>query len=279
MAENKTLFSTPPPTINVAGRQHPVTIHFNRRTRPDYVAEAIRKTVKIHNRLPPGGILIFLTGQNEITGVCRKLEARFGPKVLSERKRKHSAVSNGQMALEDPNFTSSAAVSANQGDLEAEDMDFGVRREELATDVDDNIMDADQNGSDNEALDSDSEGEEDGMDDNWDDVGSEYSQFPLQFYVPHQHRPVVPMHIVPLYSLLPGEKQIKVFERPPEGYRLVVVATNVAETSLTIPNIRYVVDCGRAKEVRSWFGHPSMRPISFNFRDATTWTTAFKPSR
>ena len=57
------------------------------------------------------------------------------------------------------------------------------------------------------------------------------------------------MHVVPLYSLLPGEKQVKVFEPPPEGSRLVVVATNVAETSLTIPNIRYVVDCGRAKEV------------------------------
>lgn len=58
-----------------------------------------------------------------------------------------------------------------------------------------------------------------------------------------------PMHIVPLYSLLPNEKQLKVFEPPPPGSRLVVVATNVAETSLTIPGIRYVVDCGRAKEV------------------------------
>lgn len=59
----------------------------------------------------------------------------------------------------------------------------------------------------------------------------------------------VPMHIVPLYSLLASEKQMKVFKPPPEDTRLVVVATNVAETSLTIPGIRYVVDCGRAKEV------------------------------
>jgi ATP-dependent RNA helicase DHX37/DHR1 len=57
------------------------------------------------------------------------------------------------------------------------------------------------------------------------------------------------MHILPLYSLLPSDKQLKVFEAPPEGSRLVVIATNVAETSLTIPGIRYVVDCGRAKEV------------------------------
>ena len=58
------------------------------------------------------------------------------------------------------------------------------------------------------------------------------------------------MHVIPLYSLLPTEKQMKVFEPPPAGSRLVVVATNVAETSLTIPGIRYVIDCGRAKEVR-----------------------------
>ncbi|CAK5262755.1 unnamed protein product [Mycena citricolor] len=60
----------------------------------------------------------------------------------------------------------------------------------------------------------------------------------------------VPMHVVPLYSLLPSEKQMQVFQPPPEGSRLVVVSTNVAETSLTIPGIRYVVDCGRAKERR-----------------------------
>lgn len=43
---------------------------------------------------------------------------------------------------------------------------------------------------------------------------------------------------------------MRVFQPPPPDSRLVVVATNVAETSLTIPGIRYVVDCGRAKEVR-----------------------------
>lgn len=40
---------------------------------------------------------------------------------------------------------------------------------------------------------------------------------------------------------------MQVFEPPPEGSRLCVVATNVAETSLTIPSIKYVVDSGRTK--------------------------------
>lgn len=40
----------------------------------------------------------------------------------------------------------------------------------------------------------------------------------------------------------------QVFRAPPPGTRLCVVATNVAETSLTIPGIKYVVDCGRVKK-------------------------------
>jgi len=56
------------------------------------------------------------------------------------------------------------------------------------------------------------------------------------------------VHVLPLYSQLPMDQQSRVFETPPEGSRLIILATNVAETSLTIPGIRYVFDCGRAKE-------------------------------
>jgi ATP-dependent RNA helicase DHX37/DHR1 len=55
--------------------------------------------------------------------------------------------------------------------------------------------------------------------------------------------------ILPLYSQLSPEKQYEVFkEVEMTNVRLVVVATNVAETSLTIPGMRYVVDSGRSKE-------------------------------
>ena len=134
--------------------------------------------------------IFFLTGQNEITGVCKKLDARFGPKALSDKKRKHSAISKGQRVSGDSDFTSSTTVSAGQGDLEAEDMDFGARQEELATDVDDGIMDADEIGNDAGALDSDSdEGEE--IEDSWDDVGGKYLQLPLPYVLINpalQHR-------------------------------------------------------------------------------------------
>lgn len=57
----------------------------------------------------------------------------------------------------------------------------------------------------------------------------------------------LPMYVLPLYSLLANKEQAKVFKQPPDGTRLCVVATNVAETSLTIPNIKYVVDTGMVK--------------------------------
>ena len=39
------------------------------------------------------------------------------------------------------------------------------------------------------------------------------------------------------------------FKIPPEGVRKVVLATNIAETSITVPDVVYVVDTGRVKEM------------------------------
>ncbi|KAJ6710538.1 hypothetical protein OIU74_011412 [Salix koriyanagi] len=55
------------------------------------------------------------------------------------------------------------------------------------------------------------------------------------------------LRVMPLYAMLPAVAQLRVFDEVKEGERLVVVATNVAETSLTIPGITYVVDTGREK--------------------------------
>ncbi|XP_064460142.1 ATP-dependent RNA helicase DHX8-like isoform X2 [Ornithodoros turicata] len=54
--------------------------------------------------------------------------------------------------------------------------------------------------------------------------------------------------VLPLYSALPSDMQAKVFEETAEGYRKVVVATNVAETAVTIDGVVYVVDSGVVKE-------------------------------
>lgn len=46
---------------------------------------------------------------------------------------------------------------------------------------------------------------------------------------------------------MPADLQAKIFEPTPDGRRKVVVATNIAETSLTVDGILYVVDSGYSK--------------------------------
>jgi ATP-dependent RNA helicase DHX37/DHR1 len=96
-AENATLFPTPPPVLHIGARQHPVTIHFSRRTSSDYVGEAFKKVCKIHARLPPGAILVFLTGQSEIMGMCRKIEKRFKTATKVDKKKEKN---DGMLAPE-----------------------------------------------------------------------------------------------------------------------------------------------------------------------------------
>lgn len=54
--------------------------------------------------------------------------------------------------------------------------------------------------------------------------------------------------ILPIYSALPSEIQSKIFEPPPPGGRKCIIATNIAETSVTIDGIYYVIDPGFVKQ-------------------------------
>lgn len=55
------------------------------------------------------------------------------------------------------------------------------------------------------------------------------------------------LSILPIYSQLPSDLQAKIFQRSPEGIRKCVVATNIAETSLTVDGIIFVIDSGYCK--------------------------------
>ncbi|KAG8185520.1 hypothetical protein JTE90_019774 [Oedothorax gibbosus] len=70
--------------------------------------------------------------------------------------------------------------------------------------------------------------------------------------------------IYQLHGKLDVQEQQKVFEKTPDGIRKVVFATNCAETSVTIPGIRYVVDCGMVKESKYDAGR-NMNVLSVNF--------------
>jgi hypothetical protein len=58
--------------------------------------------------------------------------------------------------------------------------------------------------------------------------------------------------VLPIHSTIPPEEQRLVFTRPPRGVRKVVLATNIAETAITIDDVAFVVDTGRMKENRYW---------------------------
>lgn len=204
--ENPNLFRRgPPPLIQAEGRQFPVIIHFVRRTQRDYTEEAFMKISKGHKKLPPGGMLVFLTGQNEITALSKRLNDTFPTTHESQAPIQR------------------AHIAAIDAPLENEDLDLGEAH-----------SDYDQIGN--------------GSEDNVDEFDSEEDK---EFEVPdmeHSSPASSQIHVLPLYSQLQTKDQLRVFSPPPDNARLIVLATNVAETSLTIPGIRYVFDCGRAKD-------------------------------
>ena len=138
------------PLLKVPGRTHPVEIFYTPEPERDYVEAAVRTAVQIHQCEGKGDILLFMTGEEEIEDVCRKIRS-----------------------------------------------------------------------------------ETDGLD-------------------PSKYGPVV---VYPLYSTLPPRQQQDIFkEAPPPRLpggpagRKIVVSTNIAETSLTIDGIVYVVDPGFSKQ-------------------------------
>jgi len=72
--------------------------------------------------------------------------------------------------------------------------------------------------------------------------------------------------ICPIYANLPSEQQAKIFEKTPKDARKVVIATNIAETSLTIDGICYVIDTGFNKQksfnARSGMESLQVTPVS-----------------
>ncbi|KAI4922548.1 hypothetical protein J4E90_000979 [Alternaria incomplexa] len=71
---------------------------------------------------------------------------------------------------------------------------------------------------------------------------------------------------LPLFAALPQHAQQRIFQPTPYRTRRVILATNIAETSVTVPGVRFVIDCGKSKikQFRSRLGLESLlvKPIS-----------------
>ncbi len=205
---------------------------------------------QIHERLPPGGILVFVTGQREAEQLCMRL------------RRKYASSSSGSDAA--------AAAGAPQPDSDAGVAAFGSDEAEQYGEEDELLLEGEDDFEAEEALEEEEEGAAhmlggEGF------TPQQLAQAEARFTAEAAGARV---HVLPLYAMLPRAQQDAVFRPPPAGARLIVVATNVAETSLTIPGlcfpplpdrstrcrpsehpphacntgVRYVVDAGRAKE-------------------------------
>ncbi|KAL2440935.1 putative ATP-dependent RNA helicase prh1 [Exophiala dermatitidis] len=65
---------------------------------------------------------------------------------------------------------------------------------------------------------------------------------------PKLSRQLPKLLVLPLYAALPSHMQQRVFQPTPKFTRKIILATNIAETSITVPGIRYVIDTGKAKQ-------------------------------
>ena len=293
--KNKKLCPVPPIVMNVAARQFPVTIHFSRRTEMvDYVSEALRKTLAIHRKLPPGDVLVFLTGQKEVEDFCRRLRGNYPLKKKEKKKKKQSSHRITTTAQEDEDSDNHHGDEEEKEEAEEDDeeVDEGNEDDAMGDAYDVDAADAagevlndfnedtfqDDFDDDDDRSDVSEEDEvvvmgdvlteeetkiaeadwarkyaptanlKDSTDDNTDGEKKEVGVNENKDAENEDDGPG-PLNVLPLYAMLPPQAQARVFAKTPKGYkRNVIVSTNVAETSLTIPGVRYVVDAGRAKE-------------------------------
>ncbi|KAM7255732.1 hypothetical protein ACFE04_008630 [Oxalis oulophora] len=78
----------------------------------------------------------------------------------------------------------------------------------------------------------------------WDDISKLVDRVKMNNFLGDASR----FSLLPLHGSMPTINQREIFDRPPPNKRKIVLATNIAESSITIDDVAYVIDCGKAKE-------------------------------
>ncbi|KAG8072304.1 hypothetical protein GUJ93_ZPchr0006g40855 [Zizania palustris] len=281
---NRRLFNVIPPAIKVPVRQFPVTVHFSKRTHDDYLGQAYKKIMSIHKKLPPGGILVFVTGQREVDYLCKKLQRASKQQIDKKPEKVEGNENDSSPAADEKEISEAYDIDRNESENQ-DDMFSSFDEDESnagpnvdSSDIEtESEIDTDCEDDDSAAYETKEEDEPElaflkGADGS--SVlkasfkaisrvsgGLESVDISSNATVLEESSPFHcaskctetrfvsqgKLHVLPLYAMLPASKQLRVFQDIPDGERLVVVATNVAETSLTIPGIKYVVDTGKQK--------------------------------
>lgn len=225
-AKNARLFSPEPPVLRVEARQFPVTIHFSKVTPDNHINAAFTKICKVHRSQPSGGILVFVTGRNEVNTLCRKLKKAFPAVKVNQDNDESNPIDPSEEVAKAKKR--SKKIRQSNKPKKVGDLLPSINLDDFSTDGQAPLVAGVDEESDVESA-PDSDDEIDSLHSSTVDSTCE------------------PLYCLPLYSMLPKHRQDAVFKKPPQGYRLCVVTTNVAETSLTIPDIKYVIDTGKVK--------------------------------
>lgn len=281
-SENPKLFSKPPPIINIETPNFPVTLHFSKNTPKDYISAAYKKIQQIHNKLPAGSILVFVTGKKEVNYLVNMINKKTKGKVkkilLLSEKLKDSKLST---------LLDFAEHNLEEDEIEEDDLDSDFEDEEEEGGEEDNFdSDSDSDLEEEVEVAKEEDEEKEPKDDEnegtksvWEIFGKKDSRkrkIRLHKDVDSsiwkgggvvessedeeemkdaigeknskEKKEKVQLMAIPLYASMSFDEQKKAFKLPESNkVRHVIISTNVSETSITIPNVRYVIDTGKEK--------------------------------
>ncbi|CAA9988899.1 pre-mRNA-splicing factor ATP-dependent RNA helicase PRP16, putative [Plasmodium knowlesi strain H] len=201
------------PIYNIQGRTFKVHLEYLRSPCNDYIECAVQKAIEIHisdNNYDNnfGDILIFMTGQEDINATCYLLSERFYEVYESYKESKsHKKKTLNKIKSIISEKTDRSGKNAGENQPHHQD-------------------DSNCSGDD-----------------------SDYGPQPLDVEEITQkdesENVIYPFYVFPIYSQLSSEQQSKIFQK--YDLRKIIVSTNIAETSLTLDGIKYVIDSGYCK--------------------------------